>query len=110
MTRQIRRRGDGHYAEFIEKTHGNHVFLDALAEPNAGIEPAGDDIAVSIVDVHFEFYFRKFQQELRQQRADYYYGGDPRHAQSQRADRLVPERIDSLDGVVDAVQNRLRID
>jgi hypothetical protein len=67
-------------------------------------------ISLCIVDVHFEFYFRKFQQELRQQRADYYYGGDPRHAQSQRADRLVPERIDSLDGVVDAVQNRLRID
>src|SRR5262252_4163066 len=56
------------------------------------------------------FNFRKFQQELRQQRADYYYGGYPRHAQSQRTDRLVPERIDSLDGFVDAVQNRLRID
>jgi hypothetical protein len=26
-------RGDGHHAEIVENTHGDHVFLDALAEP-----------------------------------------------------------------------------
>ena len=37
MARQISRRGDSHYAEFMEKTHGNHIFLDAFANPDAGI-------------------------------------------------------------------------
>lgn len=58
-------------------THGNHNFLDALACPNVGIGPADDDIAVSIVDVHFKFYFRKFGQELRQQRTDSCNGRQP---------------------------------
>ena len=109
MVRQIGRRGNCHDAKFIDETHGNHIFRNPFADANAGVEPAAHDIAMRIVGSDFEFYFRKFCQELLQQRTDERRGDRPGHAQAQRADGLVAERIDGLDGLVHAVQDRLRI-
>src|SRR6202030_2174721 len=85
------------------------IFRNPFADANAGVEPAAHDIAMRIVGSDFEFYFRKFCQELLQQRTDERRGDRPGHAQAQRADGLVAERIDGLDGLVHAVQDRLRI-
>src|SRR6201987_4215847 len=55
-SRKIVGRCDGEHPHVWGEAHRNHVFLDALADANAGIESAGDDVAQAIVDHDIEYH------------------------------------------------------
>src|SRR4029077_8260035 len=53
-SRKIVGRSDGEHPHVWGEAHSNHVFLEALADTNARIESARDDVAQAIVDHDIE--------------------------------------------------------
>ena len=58
MRREVIRRGGGSHPHRRADRHGNHVFIDRTAKPNACIKAIRDDIAKPMVGIKFHLNIR----------------------------------------------------
>jgi len=102
-------RGDRYEPAIVEDADDFHVALDPVPGSDAGIEAIAYDVTVGVVDRQFELDVRVVGEERSDQGPKPSHGEHTGYGQSQCPDGLVAKRVDALDGVIDAFENRLNL-
>ena len=86
MLLEVARGADDDEPEGVRQPNANHVALDELAQPNAGVKALSDDVDASVLEDELELDAGMTLTELRQEWLDHEVKPGPRHGQSQAAD------------------------
>jgi EmrB/QacA subfamily drug resistance transporter len=109
MAREVGGRPDHHRAHLATKPYGDHVALEQLAEPDAGVEAFADQVGEVVLDAQIQRDARIGGEEVHQHRLQQRARDDLRHGQAQRARRgaaalaqLLERRVDRAERWLDA--------
>src|SRR5258707_11537900 len=97
MLCQIVRRRDDRRPRILADTHRDHILLDAMAGPDAGIEAVAHDISERAVGDDFQGDGRMRRKKFREHRLYYLLRRGARHRKTQMSRRLVTEDVDRFD-------------
>jgi NAD(P)-dependent dehydrogenase (short-subunit alcohol dehydrogenase family) len=102
--REIGGRGDHSHAQVRTDFPRDHVALDFLAEPDASIKAVGDDVAVGIIDQHFDHCVGMRFDEGGKHRPDDRVIGLPCRGKPQRAGDVVTPALKDVQRAMDCFQ------
>ena len=88
---QVVRRGDGDLAQIRTQSHGDHVLLDDLADPDSGVEAARDEVHHFIIHRDVENDIRIGFVEGLQNRSHINFRSGPEAVNANRSDRLLAQ-------------------
>ena len=95
-------------AQVLGHAHGHHVLLDELADLDAGVEAAGDEVDAAVVGGHVENDFRVVVREPRELWDERDHRGASGQQQPHASRRPVAEARHLVDRLVDVVERRLQ--
>jgi hypothetical protein len=103
---EIGRRCDDRHAHVGRHAHGDHVFLDLLAEPHAGVEALRHDVGEGVVDADLDGDFRIVARQSGDGGVEHAVGGVLAGADADGAGRRVAQAADRRQRVGDAFEMR----
>ena len=106
MGREVTRRADDGHAEVGTDPDRDHVLLDLLAQPDAGVITFRDQIRQFLIDRQFDADFGIVPHQLLDLRHQDRLRGVPACRQSDQTRRLLPQCADRADLRLDVVERR----
>ena len=96
--REVRERSDHRESQVTRHRHGDHIFVNHLAELDAGVVTVRDDVDRRVAHDEVELHVRVIAEKAREERFTDHRLGDRRRVQPQRTARCVAKFADGGHG------------